>query len=476
MLKLAAALIALSLPLDGFIDTAAAAAPAAALRAGSAKVEITPPASALKPGDSIRDPLYVRAIVLDNGLTCAALVGVDQAGIRSTTTDAAIARATKSIGCPADHFIVSATHTHSGSTGGLGGPGKPDAKDVEEAIVSALTSAKSRLRPARIGFGTTDVHLNVNRDLFDNQKWIQGPNPDGHSDKTLAVLEFIGTDDLPIGVYLNYAMHPIDFYLSGVVSADFPGEASRYIERRYGAKTVAVFAQGASGNQNPLFTRPMHKLLGTRARSPGITDNRITAQPPWRVSASELNANARHTREMETPVRPEEQAAYTEAVTQTGEFVSAMGALIGESAIDVMRNRVSGLSDQVTIGGASESFSCPGRDRLDTSAREGVLPPYADGAPVNIKVGMLRVGDIALASVNGEVYSEIAARLKRESPVSKLMLVTLANGMANSGYIYSNEAGSHLTFQVIGSRLKPGCAEDKIVATSLALLQREFRQ
>ncbi|HEX4808998.1 MAG TPA: hypothetical protein VH325_08715 [Bryobacteraceae bacterium] len=43
--------------------------------------------------------------------------------------------------------------------------------------------------------------------------------------------------------------------------------------------------------------------------------------------------------------------------------------------------------------------------------------------------------------------------------MNKAVVVTLANGMANSGYIYSEEAYSHLTFQVIGSRLQPGCAE-----------------
>ena len=51
---------------------------ALALRAGAARVDITPPASALQHGDTIRDPLYVRAIVISNGATCAVLVGADQ--------------------------------------------------------------------------------------------------------------------------------------------------------------------------------------------------------------------------------------------------------------------------------------------------------------------------------------------------------------------------------------------------------------
>ena len=63
-------------------------------------------------------------------------------------------------------------------------------------------------------------------------------------------------------------------------------------------------------------------------------------------------------------------------------------------------------------------------------------------------------------------------RLKAEAPASKTLVVTLANGSAGSGYIYSDDAYSHLTFQVIGSRLKPGCAEGKIVSTAVALMRR----
>jgi len=91
---------------------------------------------------------------------------------------------------------------------------------------------------------------------------------------------------------------------------------------------------------------------------------------------------------------------------------------------------------------------------------------------VTLKVGLLRIGDIHFVTVNGEVYSEIAMRLKAEGPAARTIVVTLANGSANSGYIYSDAAFSHLTFQVIGSRLKPGCAEDKIVSTALDLMRR----
>ena len=126
------------------------------------------------------------------------------------------------------------------------------------------------------------------------------------------------------------------------------------------------------------------------------------------------------------------------------------------------------------ISAAQETVSCPGRVRLDADnpARENVFPGYKDGPDVNVKVGLLRIGDINVVTVNGEVYSEIASRLKAEAPASRTMVVTLANGSANAGYIYADAAYSHLTFQVIGSRLKPGCAEGRIVSTAIDLMRR----
>jgi neutral ceramidase len=407
---------------------------AGALRAGAHKVDFTPKVSDLKtPTDSIRDHLFARAIVVDDGSTCAVLVGIDLGATPNQIVDDAIARASTSTGCPAQNFIISATHTHSSNTQGLG-QGAPTAKTVADAIVEAATVAKSRLAPARIGYGTTKVDLNVNRDLFTRGfEWRQEPNPDGPSDKTLAVVELRGNDNVPIGVFMNYAMHPVNFYLSGVISADFPGEASRHVEELFDDRTVAIFSQGASGDQNPRDFRS----------SAGFNRQQTSAE------------------------------AYKKVLARTGDYVRMLGSFIGLSAARVMRESIQ-PANAARIWAAQETFACPGRIRLDADnpARENVFPGYKDGPDANIKVGLLRLGDIHFATVNGEVYSEIATRLKAEAPASKTMVVTLANGFASSGYIYSDAAYSHLTFQVIGSRLKPGCAEGKIVSTVLDMMRR----
>ncbi len=450
----------------------------AALRAGAAKVDITPSANQLPIAtDSIRDHLYVRAIFVESGVTCAALVNLDAGGARDNVVNAAIAKSSASTKCPPENYIVSATHSHSASTGGLGGAGFPDAQTVTNAIVSAVDSARSKLAPARVGFGRANLDLNVNRDLYNSkQEWRQEPNPLGSSDKTLAVVEFVGEDNVPIGVYMNYAMHPINFYLSGVISADFPGEAARYIEELFDNRAVAIFSQGTSGDQNPRLAMSPQYIL--RAR-PYLTEGHsplpqtVGVQAPPAVNSTAQGFNAAAAASDRKAIPAVNLDAYHKAIERTSQYVVMLGQMIGTTAVRVMREDITPVPD-AAIWGGQERFTCPGRERLDAAnpARENVFPGYKEGADVNLKVGLLRIGDINFVTVNGEVYSQIGLKLKAAAPANKTMIVTLANGAANSGYIYSDDAYSHLTFQVIGSRLQPGCAEKKIISTAIDLMHR----
>lgn len=461
---MSAALLLLSLPVQ---------ANAGGFMAGAAKADITPPRSALKPGDTLRDSLAVRAILLANGDACAVLIGIDTVGMPDSLVQGAIARAAEATGCAAGNFVVSATHTHSGSTRGLMEPGLPDAARIADAIVAAAIEAKKTLRPARVGYGTGRADLNINRDLFISNRWTQGPNANGPSDKTVAVLQFVDASDHPIGVYINYAMHPIHFYLSGVVSADVPGEVSRYIEQRFGNSAVAVFAQGASGDQNPNLAQPIYDLIDNRTGAPHANNTRLTRPGFWVESAAEHNVNARLAAASSAPIPADKRAAYQMAVARTGALVSAKGAILGETVLDVMRFGTPHLQEGGKIAVAKEELTCPGRDRQDQAdpVREGALPPYAEGDVVRINQTVLRLGDAYIVAVNGEVYSEIATRLKREATVAQVMMTTLANGWTNGGYIYSNAAASHLTFQVISSRLKAGCAEDAMVRSATTMIR-----
>ena len=425
------------------------------LKVGAAKVDITPdPSELAQPTDIIRDHLYVRAIYLTDGTTCAILVSVDAGMVHNI--DSALMVSSASTGCPVDNYVVTATHTHSGNTGGLFG-GAPTDKTIADAVISSVDMAKSRIAPARVGYGTTEVDLNVNRDNFDeNLEWHQTANWDGVSDKTLAVLTFLGEDDVPIAVFMNYGMHPVNFFMSGVISSDFPGDATAYIEDMFDNKTVALFSQGTSGDQNP-------KMAYTSI----FRDGPIKAVLPQRQGPSTGNRPS-----FTSEAVPEQDIeAHKKTIERKSEYVHMLGTMLGNSAVRVMLYDTDYETDP-GIWAGKKDITCPGRIRLDNTGRENYDPGYKDGPDVTIGMGLLQIGDINLVTVSGEVYTDIGLRLKDESPASKTMMVTLTSGPRGPGYIYSDDASYHLTFQVIGSRLQPGCAETGIVNTALDLMKQ----
>lgn len=131
------------------------------------------------------------------------------------------------------------------------------------------------------------------------------------------------------------------------------------------------------------------------------------------------------------------------------------------------------LDSRPGIRGTQKMISCAGRTRTG-GAREGGPGQYTAADPVQLRLGALLIGNTALASVNAELYSTIARRLRERSPLSHTVMVTLANGRAASGYVPDDASYGHYTFQVNGSRLEPGCAEGAI-ANGLAGMLDELK-
>jgi hypothetical protein len=428
--------------------------PIGPLRVGAAKVDLTPPQNELpKNYLGILDHLWSRAIYIDNGKTGAVLVSVDAGGIPTQVANDIRSRVEKEFGIPVANVLISATHTHSAPFIGRPpfGPNanaEPDQATLayEEKIFNSIRQAKEALQPAKVSFGQGVSYLNVQRDRIDpvSHKWWEGNNYEGLSDKTVAVIKFVSMKDEPIAVYFNYAMHAVLTGNTDLVSGDFPGAASRYIERALDKKAVALFTSGAAGDQNPIYFQQTYDLREIRIKEYAKRGEDISnAMPPGGQGLDRNNP--------EVARLMEEQK----------EMATSMGQMLGEEVLRAMREAKPG-DGEVRLFGKQETISCPGRNRTN-QGRGGIEGTYTDGPDVNITLDLLMINDIAIGAVNGEVYNEIAQRLKRESPYKNTMMITVTNGFANSGYIPDDASFGHQTFEVLSSRLKPGCAETKIV-------------
>ncbi len=246
---------------------AATPKPAAGLRAGASRIDVTPAPDKLPASfRGVLDPIYVRTVVVDNGSSRAALVAVDAGGISTDLYAKVSARAARELQIPSAQLLISATHTHSVPFGPNAG--------LEDKIVQGLREAIARLEPARVSWGTGESHINVNRDRIDpkTHRWWEGPNTDGDSDKTVAVIRFESTSGKPIAVYTNYAVHAVITGTLDLVSGDIPGATSRYLEES------SAVTRSRCGPAAPPATR-------TRCISTRPTSCATSASPTTRSAA-----------------------------------------------------------------------------------------------------------------------------------------------------------------------------------------------
>ena len=100
----------------------------------------------------------------------------------------------------------------------------------------------------------------------------------------------------------------------------------------------------------------------------------------------------------------------------------------------------------------------------------GLKEPTRKQPPVEIRLGLLKVGDIAIGAVNAEVFNPIAQRLKARVALHRHDDGDADEWIGAFGYIPNDAAYGMYTFEVLSSRLKPGCAETSIVNGILDLM------
>jgi neutral ceramidase len=419
-----------------------AQASAASFRAGAARIDITP-AQLPRNSEGVLDRIYARAIVIDNGAARAALVSVDTGMIGEQVWSSVSQRIEKELGIPAQNLIMNPTHTHSASGG------------TAEQIFNVIKAAGENLQPARIGYGTGVSFINVNRNIIDRKtnKWWEGANYDGPSDKTVAVVKFEKTDGEPIAVYYNYACHAVVTGNTDMLSGDFPGATSRYIEDSFDDRIVALFSTGAQGDQNPIYFQQTFDLRDIRIKDYAERGQDISnAMPPGGQGLDKQDPTVK------------------KLLDQQKQMILSMGQFLGEEVKRAMREMdPARMATGGEISAAQKMISFPGRNRQG-QGRAGVEATYTDGPDVQLRLSLLMIDDIAIGGCNAEIFNMIGQRFKRESPVGRSVFVSMANGMGNSGYVPNDAAFGYQTFEVLSSRCKPGYAESAIVNGLLDLI------
>ncbi len=421
------ALIVLTCGVNGTVtaqDTGTQAPPdAQPLRAGFARIELTPEVGLEIPGGfqknfstGVHDPLWAEAAYFSDGNVSLAIVGVDLIVIPLDVAQEARRQAESRCGIPGGHIMMGASHTHSG--------GPVDSCWAVERNEDYCNYAATRIADAVVKACETAVEARIRCGLgkeedvaYNRRFWMKEGvirthpgkmNPDivapaGPIDPDVAVIAAEDVDGKLLGCIVNFALHGTTLGGS-LFSADWPFYLRQTIRGGLGADIGVVFLNGACGdvtqvdNQNP---RP-GEFGEAWARRVGMS-----------VGSAALNALVK-----------------AELSTET--------KLAVKSEILMLPIRDLGGSDEELVRREAPGIGLGTGDDIYLKEAALVREMKAKSPSVNVEVQAIRIGDAGIVSNAAEYFCRFGLDIKHASPWKLTMVVELANGCC--GYVGTPEA------------------------------------
>lgn len=442
------------------------------LRAGVAKSDITARAEDIM----VNDPLYAKALVLDDGSTKVAIIAMDAVaigGIGDVKDDflpKLRRRIEKELGIPGANVLVNASHTHP--------PGRilcDDAAQIDRTF-DAVSRALHNMTPAKVGAGVGhEDRIMINRTLRlkNGKHWtIRHANPCppddevaglGPIDPQIGILRIDRTDGQPLAVVYNFACHPLIGIPSKHVTANFPGFASKVIEENLGHGAVALFLQGAGGDitevlykdvNRPRDAEPLGVILGLSALK-AFTDIHTgpaklaviteTVDFPRRTDSPERIASLQHeqTELLESlrftslnlktflplyikyaldPDHPSDYSyRYLQAQQRDSDELAAMDAENREN-IRKYLNNIRAMEKLARI-----------QDKIATLRFHQALNHEAGTATIPAEIQGIRIGDFVLVTCPAEVLVQVGLNIKQASPHEHTFIAAFTNGYMHYG-------------------------------------------
>ncbi|MBQ8506534.1 MAG: hypothetical protein IJ466_03785 [Clostridia bacterium] len=424
------------------------------LKAGFARVEIAPPLGCMLTGyyepriaKGTLDSLHASAVAFSDGEKRAVLLVLDLLGIRQRTLDGMRDRISANLGLDRAALFVHCTHTHTGPEV-CDGMFEPDPvynarleKIMEQAAQLALNDLKeasllsadgkveniSFIRRFRMKDGSTRTNPGYwNPDILE---------PIGQKDEGLRIVRIVrpGADEI---LLVNFQVHPdtIGTIMGSVeeFSADYPGFVVRTLEGALG-NVKAVYLNGACGNLNHVNVY----------------------KPEW-----DQNGGYEHTAHMGRAIAGEALRIYTKArPVEDGRLRYAEEPL----AVSANKARPEDLprAEQIV------KWHDAGRMDLIPESGMGITTLVAEAtrmlnlkdAPDDFQLNMtaLSVGELCLAGIPGEAFTEVGLHIKAHSPFKAQLVLGISNGY--EGYFPTRDAYDEGGYEARSSSFRAGVAE-----------------
>lgn len=377
--------------------------------AGTAVRKITPPEGSALGGyphkrvaGEVKSELYTRALVIEAGGTRIAISANDLCSVQDYITLPAKEIIFSKCGIPPEAVMITATHTHTGpAVAGLGAPGNANEPDpsyirgLADNIAKGVCAASESMFQAEIFFGKTAAEgyssnklcrLKNGGDVYNMRPMDGGKDGrigfSGPLDDSLQVLCVKDRGGKARAFAVNFAAHPN----SGpdIIWAEWPGELSDTVSRVYGEDVPCLFLQGTAGDVD--CTPNMARERTGR----GIAGAAIMAAERVMEPAGV------------TPVDYRLRNIKLPRLVKTHE------------------------SDRII----EEIKKKPVKNNLE----EAWIKKYENWSPhpeeARVPVQCVRIGDMAITGLPGEIFTSVGLEIKRYSPSDATMVVELANDAA----------------------------------------------
>jgi len=344
------------------------------------EIDITPPLDEQRPvwlagygmgrrAIAVHDPIMARCVVLRSGKTTVALSCVDLVGLQFPEVQRIRSRLPD-----LTYVMVSSTHNHEGpDVIGIWGR-SPIHRGVDDGYLDLVVDHVSRmigetlgkLAPATVEYGTAeDESL-----LGDTRQPIV-------KDGVIRTLRFIGADRKTLGVVVDWSSHPEAMGAKNTaITADFPGVTVARLRAKHASPVV--YFSGAVGG---LMTPPRNRIQDENGKSLEEGDFSYMTRYGEEVGDLASKATQSATQIKLTPIKVAARTIY----------------LPVENPLYRAAHAIRVLSRNATVWKGDRNQK--GEPLTATNADQTMA--------VETEVAYLRLGDLHVACIPGELYPEL---------------------------------------------------------------------
>jgi hypothetical protein len=447
------------------------------MRIGIAQIDFTPPAGLPLMGNfrddylgrGTHDPLGAKAVVFEGEHGHRAAVLALDVCMLDRHNVATVRRAIgQTSGVPPENVLVHATHTHSApapSPRFMLGLDYTPFRSAAEAFLThaaqAVAVAERDLADASLAFGCSrEDRLAFNRRLrrrdgTTQMNWealASGFDPTGVDgawgavDPRVACLA-VHRDGRTVATAVNYALHPA--ILAGdnwLYSADYPGALAEAMARIHGEPLVNVFLNGCCGNVNHVDYQDPQQGRGFS----------MTQRVGYMLAAAA--AEALRTRK---PVAGEEVAVLSRRVSLERMKISEQE----RRRCEEVKARTDGQPLAGLVDGLPEAHFANVRLAMYNVQHQ----------PDEVEVMAIRVGDLAIVGLPGEVFCELGMEIRRRSKAPHTVVVELSNDAI--GYLPTRESFAQGGYEpTVGSTFYEPGAGERLAEAAIEQIAELFRK